>query len=167
MGVTGLPMLPRVALAPVPLVLVQPALQRMVRRVAERHPELFDRLGAHCCKAFLIDPINLPFALLLRPVPGQPELRAVRRNRLPAWDVRIAGTLLTLLGIADGQVDGDALFFSRDLEVAGDTEAAVSLRNAMDDADGNLADDVAGTLGPPGGLILAGLRRIRRHHVQR
>jgi predicted lipid carrier protein YhbT len=154
-------MLPRYALAPLPLFILQPLLQRMVERVAERHPELFDRLGVHSHKVFLVDPVNLPFALELRPAKERPELRALRRSEIGGYDARISGTLLTLLGVADGTLDGDALFFSRELEVSGDTEASVSLRNAMDDTDGTLADDVAGILGPPGQLILAGLRRLR------
>lgn len=103
------------------------------------HPELFDRLGVHGHEVFRIDPVNLPFALEPRVVRERPQLRALRRSEIGAYDVGISGTLLTLLGIADGTLDGDALFFSRELELSGDTEAAVSLRNAMDDTDGTLA----------------------------
>ena len=48
----------------------------------------------------------------------------------------------------DGQTDSDALFFNRELTVTGNTEAIVALRNALDDMDVTLADDVAAAFGP-------------------
>lgn len=156
-----LAMLPRRLLAPLPLFPIQPVLALIVRRISRARPQIWTRLGAHRSKTFLIDPVNLPFALVLVPDPEAPVLRAVRRNALPPWDVRIAGTVLTLLAVIDGELDSDALFFSRTLVVEGDTEAAVSLRNAIDDFEGSLAADAAAIFGPPGLAALAFLRRLR------
>ena len=47
----------------------------------------------------------------------------------------IPGSLLTLMQLLEGKLDGDALFFSRDLVVDGDTEAVVMLRNIIDGAE--------------------------------
>ena len=135
-------------LPPPPLFPLQPILARIVATVARRHPELFERLGTACTKRFLIDPSNLPFVLLLQPDPDRPQLRAQRRDRPVPHDVRIAGSFLTLLRMIDSQTDSDALFFNRDLAVTGDTEAMVALRNALDDMDTTLADDVAAAFGP-------------------
>ena len=44
--------------------------------------------------------------------------------------------------------DGDALFFSRDLMVSGDVGAALALRNAIDDAELDLLEEVS-DLAPP------------------
>ena len=152
--------LPRLVLAPFPLAPMQPVLAHIVRRVSRARPELHARLGPHARKTFLIDPVNLPFALVLVPDPEAPEFRAVRRHAAPPWDVRIAGTVLTLLAVIDGRLDPDALFFGRGLVIEGDTEAAVCLRNAIDDLEGSLAEDVAAIFGPPGRAALAVLRRI-------
>jgi len=154
--------LPRLLLAPLPLFIMRPLLQRMVRRIARQRPELFARIGVHTKKLFLIDPLNLPFVFLLQPDAVRPRLRAVRRDDPVAADARIAGTFLTLLDMVDGRLDGDALFFSRDLVVEGDTEAVVCLRNALDDLDGSIADDIAACFGLPGCAALAVLRQIRR-----
>lgn len=154
--------LPRSLLAPLPLFTMQPLLQRIVLHVIRQHPELFARIGVHKKKMFLIDPLNLPFVFLLQPDPVRPRLRARRRDYPVAPDARIAGTFLTLLDLVDGRLDGDALFFSRDLVVEGDTEAVVCLRNALDDLDGSIADDIAACFGLPGYVALSVLRRIRR-----
>ena len=147
--------------APLPLVCLQPLLSRVVRGVARRRPELFRRIGPHGHKRFLIDPVNMPFVLLLQPDSGHPRLTAVRRGQSVAHDARIAGRFLTLFDMVDGRLDGDALFFTRELIVEGDTEATVCLRNALDDLEGSIADDIAALYGPVGQGALAALRRLR------
>lgn len=133
---------------PLPLFVLQPLLRHIVGTVAARHPGLFVRLGDSCKKRFLIDPSNLPFCLLLRPDAKRPRLTAHSRRKPVEHDVYISGTFLTLLRMIDSQTDGDALFFNRDLIVTGDSEAVVALRNALDDMDDTLADDVAASFGP-------------------
>jgi predicted lipid carrier protein YhbT len=135
-------------LPPVPLFALQPLLGHIVTTIAKRHPELIARLGDNCKKRFLIDPWNLPFFLLLQPDPDRPRLKAYNRSQDVGHDVHISGTLLTLLRMIDGQSDSDALFFNRDLSITGDTEAVVALRNALDNMDATLADDVAACFGP-------------------
>ena len=70
---------------------------------------------------------------------------------------------MTLLGMIDGRYDGDALFFTRDLIVEGDTEAVVCLRNALDDVEGSVADDVATFFGALGKRILKIARGMTLH----
>lgn len=138
---------------------LQPILSRVVRRIAARHPSLFARLGPHQGTDFVIDPVDLPFALHLRPDPQALVFRAVPRAAAPPACAVIRGRFMLLLELVDSEEDGDAAFFSRDLEVNGDTEAVVRLRNALDDVDGSIAEETAGMFGAPGRAILARLRR--------
>jgi len=144
---------------PLPLFLLQPILKRVVRRIAAQNPGMFNRLGPHRQAVFLIDPTNMPFRLLLRPDPDDLMLRAISNRGMPTNTARIAGKFLDLLRLMDADEDGDALFFSRDLEVSGNTEAVVCLRNALDDVDGSIAEGVADLFGAPGRSALAALRR--------
>src|SRR5450759_3342112 len=105
---------------------------------------------------------NAP-SVLLAPVP-LPLLTAHRRHERPAHVAAIAGTFFNLLDMIDGSLDGDALFFSRDLQVSGDTEAVVALRNALDDFEGSALDSVVASFGPlsgPAGLALSVVRSVR------
>jgi predicted lipid carrier protein YhbT len=152
---------PSLLLAPVPLALLQPLFARIASHVAQSRPELFARLGPHAGKRFLIDPIDLPFVLVLTPLADRPLLTAHRRYERPAHDAGIAGSFFNLLDMIDGSLDGDALFFSRDLRVSGDTEAVVALRNALDDFEGSALDSVVASFGPlkaPAGLALSTVR---------
>ena len=103
-------------LGAVPLALIQPILDRIATNVARSRPELFARLGSQSGKRFLIDPTDLPFVLVLIPDPQKPILKAYRRADKPAHDAAIAGTFFRLLDLIDGELDGDALFFTRDLQ---------------------------------------------------
>jgi predicted lipid carrier protein YhbT len=155
---------PGLLLAPVPLALLQPIFNRIATHVAEERPELFNRLGEHAGKRFLIDPIDLPFVLLLTPEPERPQLTAHRRSERPAHDAGIAGSFFNLLDLIDGSLDGYALFFSRDLRVSGDTGAVVALRNALDDFNGSALDSVVSSFGPlsvPAALALSTVRAVR------
>jgi len=162
--ISPLSQLPRLFLAAVPLVVMQPVLNHIAAHVARTRPELFARLGPHTRKRYLIDPIDLPFALVLRPDAARPYLKAFRRAENPRHEARIAGTFLNLMDMIDGQQDGDALFFSRDLRVSGDTEAVVALRNALDDFEGSALDSVISALGPlskPAALAVSVLRNMQ------
>lgn len=139
--------------------LAQPLLSHVVRRVARNHPSLFARLGAHQTTDYVIDPVELPFALHLRPDPAALVFRAVPRDALPPAGAVIRGRFLLLLQLLDADEDGDAAFFSRDLEITGNTEAVVRLRNALDDVDGSIAEETAAMFGPPGRAVLARLRQ--------
>lgn len=145
---------------PLPLFLLQPLLGRVVRRIAAENPRMFNRLGPWAGRDFIIDPVDMPFVLHLRPDPDAPLMRAVSRRRLPDHVAQISGRFLDLLELVDADLDGDALFFSRDLVIEGNTEAVVSLRNALDDVDGSIAARVADMHGAPGRAALAGLRRL-------
>ncbi|MCW5703956.1 MAG: SCP2 sterol-binding domain-containing protein [Xanthobacteraceae bacterium] len=131
-----------------PVPLLQPILSLIGTQVARNEPDIFLRLGPHAQKTFVIDPSDLPFVLVLRPRPEAPELSAFRRADAPRGHACISGTFLNLFRLIDGSLDGDALFFSRELRVTGDTEAVVALRNSLDDIDGGLVQAVTGAFGP-------------------
>jgi predicted lipid carrier protein YhbT len=96
---------------------------------------------------FLIEPTDLPIQFLIRfdsPTP----IVCQRRPAACAWDARIAGPISSLVAMANGALDGDALFFSRDITIEGDTDAILAMRNAVDAAEINLPYEIAGFLGP-------------------
>ncbi|OYX41012.1 MAG: sterol-binding protein [Rhodobacterales bacterium 32-67-9] len=158
-----LPRLPRLlglAALPLPLPPLSFFLGALTRRMATAHPGMLRRLGDYAGHRFLIDPVDLPWLLLLHPETG--AMTAHRRARPPAHDARIAGPMSAFFAMMHGAEDGDALFFSRDLSVEGDTAAVLALRNAMDDAELDLSDELAALSGPlalPLRRALAGAER--------
>lgn len=146
------------AMAPLPLGPLQPLLALTLLRIGRLHPDLYGRLGEHAEKSFGIEPIDLPFSFVLKPLPERPQARAVRKLP-PGLDVCIRGPLSGLIGMAEGRIDGDALFFSRALSIEGDMEATLALRNALDDARLDFGTLLLGCLGPLGTRLAEILRR--------
>lgn len=149
----------RILLSALPLSPLGFLLQRLAENIGRRHPGLFSRLGEHAGKTFLVDPTDLPFVFRIAPRPDRPHAEPRRRQDTGPWDARIAGSLAALLGLVHGTADGDALFFSRDLTIEGDTEAVLALRNALDDAELDLLAEAATAFGSAGN----GLGHAARH----
>lgn len=150
----------RLAVRATPLPLLNLILTRVIKKITHKRPLIFARLQGHHHKLFVISITNLALHLVLKPNPSSPRLRAYRNTDKIIHDARIAGTFLTLLGMVDGKYDGDALFFTRDLQVSGDTEAIVCLRNALDDMEGSVAEDTAECFGALGFHLLNIIRGI-------
>lgn len=136
------------ALGKLPLGPVQVAANLLSRIIRRRHPALLERMAAWSHMTVCIDPIDLPFVILLRPDAPAPRFTVRRGSDSVAADATIHGSLDALIALAEGRVDGDTLFFSRELSVEGDTEVVVALRNAVDDAGIDLVADVSAAFGP-------------------
>jgi len=132
---------------PLPPQLLQPFLDAALAAICRRHPGLFERLSGLDNTIFLIDPTDLPLVFILEANLERPKLTAARDGDGRAASV-IRGPLMTLIDLAEGRVDGDALFFSRELSIEGDTEAVVALRNAVDDSDIDVVGDILSLIGP-------------------
>ncbi len=96
--------------------------------VVESHPELKEELKALNGRVFLFDArdIGKRFYLVIE----EGEIKV-----LPHWPgpphVTMRGNLKTLLELFTGREDADTVFFSRKLEVSGDTASAVHLKNIL------------------------------------
>ncbi|WP_011578746.1 MULTISPECIES: ubiquinone anaerobic biosynthesis accessory factor UbiT [Chelativorans] len=142
-----------------------PMLTLSLRSLARQRPGLFERLGEHRSVRYFVDPVDLAFAFTIIPDGMRSVVRVVRKEQTATSSVVVRGPLLMLLGLLDGTLDGDALFFNRVISVSGSTEAVLALRNTIEDAELLPAD----LLGLSGALaraanagILGGLDAMRR-----
>ncbi len=138
--------------------LLRPVFQQLIAGMLRRHPEMFERLGEYGRRRFLIDPVDLPVIFIMRPDAERPLLTPHRRGEAVVWEAAVRGPLPKLISMVNGEEDGDALFFSRDIVIEGDTEAVLALRNAIDDAGIDLVEETEALLGPFAG-VLAALRK--------
>ncbi len=143
---------------PLLLGVLRPVFQQLIAGMLRRHPEMFSRLGEYGEKSFLIDPVDMPVVFIMKPSASRPLLAPHGREEALAWEAAIRGPLIKFITMVHGEEDGDALFFSRDIVIEGDTEAVLALRNALDDAGIDLVEEVESLLGPFAPM-LAGLRR--------
>ncbi len=118
-----------------PLLPLELVARRLLANAMAARPSFAARLGEHAGRTFAIDPVDCPFVFLITPQQGHASLNLVRDLSAATYDARIAAPLVILLGMIDGTYDGDALFFSRDLVIEGDTGAVLALRNAIENAE--------------------------------
>jgi predicted lipid carrier protein YhbT len=150
---------------PLPLLPLEMMVRQLVGNALAAQPSLAQRLADHAGATFAVDPIDCPFVILITVRDGRASVRLERDLTGAAYATRIAAPLLLLLGLLDGTYDGDALFFSRDLTIEGDTGAALALRNAIENAELQPADvvGVPDLLRAPvnrlTAILLEGLRR--------
>lgn len=152
-------------LASVPATAMQPVLTAIFRRILRRHPTLFDRLGEHRSKTFAFLPTGSPYVFLVCPALNSIRLaeKAAARNA----DVAVSGDAVLLLALLEGRIDGDAIFFSRDLSIAGDIEAVVALRNSLDACGVDLPHDLSPLAGPFADAFAALGERVRSRALAR
>ncbi|MCB6176709.1 SCP2 sterol-binding domain-containing protein [Rhodobacter sp. Har01] len=131
-----------------PLTPLSMLFSRLMRHVLSRHPSILRRMGATAGSRFLIQVTDMPFPILLEP--SLRRLTVVPRRAKPAHDTEIRGSLKAFLAMLHAEEDGDALFFSGQLEISGDTSSVVALRNALDDAEIDLTEEIASLAGPAG-----------------
>ncbi|MBP2301152.1 ubiquinone anaerobic biosynthesis accessory factor UbiT [Azospirillum picis] len=135
-------------------------LDRLVRLLAIRHPRAFVAMREMPDARVLIEPTDARVALLLRVGP-ELSLRLrpcqARKDGAAATDgmadAVISGPYARLLDLLEGRIDGDALFFRRELSIAGDTALIVALRNTLDGEEMDLLADALSFAGPLASLL--------------
>jgi predicted lipid carrier protein YhbT len=128
----------------------------LLRRMGRNHPDLFENLAELGHTTIHIEPTDLPQRFRLSFGDGPLALRLARPADPPA-DATVKGTLESLLALLEGRIDSDALFFTRELSIVGDTSAVVALRNTLDRDTIDVLDEATSLLGP--------LRRVGRAAV--
>lgn len=155
------PQLPALLTSVMRLLPTQPlelALGRLIKSIAQRHPDLFDRLGPHSSKAIGIAPTDVPVVFVLMPDREAPRVEVRPERAASACDALIVGPIFALVDLAEARLDGDALFFSRDIRIEGDVEAVLALRNALDGEGLDLVSEAAA----PFGVLAAGPELVGR-----
>lgn len=137
----------RIAMCLMPPSRLQRATEGLIFRMRQRHPRLFKNLERLSPALVLVEVTDLPHRFLLAFGDGKTSL-TVNPSEKNDCDAKISGSLAALISLLEGRVDGDKLFFSRDIEITGNTSIIVALRNTLDREEIVLLEDVTYPLGP-------------------
>ncbi|HUX72440.1 MAG TPA: SCP2 sterol-binding domain-containing protein [Steroidobacteraceae bacterium] len=148
----------RSAAAVLPRALLGRLANGIVRGLGRTHPRLIANLAALEPAVVHITPLDLPYCFTLRIGCSPLTLQIVDHGPNGA-DAGVAASAATFLDLLEGRIDGDALFFRRDLAICGNSSVIVGLRNVMDREQLCLADEIAALLGPLGAPARALARR--------
>jgi predicted lipid carrier protein YhbT len=119
----------------------------LMRKMRRNHPDLFRNLAALDRTTLRIEPTDLPHRFVLSFGEKPPTLALARAGDPPA-NATLKGSLESLLALLEGRIDSDALFFTREIVITGDTSAVVALRNTLDRETIALLDEATSLFGP-------------------
>ena len=119
----------------------------LMRKMEHRHPRLFRNLARLDRAVVFIEPSDIPHRFALRIGVPAPSVE-VLGDTAETPDACIKGNLDALLNLLEGRIDGDMMFFARDILISGDISVIVALRNTLDREEINLLDDIASLGGP-------------------
>lgn len=134
---------------PIPLQLVERVAGHCLKNFKADHPQTLARLSSLDGKSLAVAPTDLPNCFCFKFHPQDISLRVARDLSVLKADTVIHGSIEDLIGLLEGRVDGDALFFNRQLRIDGDMEVMLAIRNAVDGANLTLS-----------GLLLGQNRRV-------
>lgn len=132
----------------VPLPLLQLGVNALTNRFQEMHPGVLQRMGAFPHAKMILDPIDLPYYFFVEFLPDNLNIIILADDTYVGSEfTRIAASLEFFLHMLQRDSDGDALFFSRQLTIEGDTTVVVALRNILEAESINLDQDIQNTFG--------------------
>jgi O2-independent ubiquinone biosynthesis accessory factor UbiT len=153
------------ALRPLPPMLLSHLINFFLKQVERQTPNISNRLQPLGKCRFHIIPTDFWFTFLLTLDNGKATAQVLRNEQAVLnATATISGDLLSFVKLLEGSVDGDALFFSRRLIVEGDTEAALTLRNAVDSADLSIKTILAESSGFMKPFIRGAITRLASLH---
>ncbi len=123
-GLAGL----RFGLKATPLLFEAMAAAVMLRKVVDDNPSFAEKLGALDGKLFWFEATDIDKGFFLR-IAGKSIKVELHDTAEP--DVTMKGNVGVLVDLFLGRVDPDTVFFSRRLEITGDTSVAIHFKNIL------------------------------------
>ncbi len=111
-----------------PLVVEALAVGSVLSAIVRRNPDLAERLGELEGKVFYFEARDIGKGFYLKILDGDIKV-VLHTRRVP--DVTMRGDVSVLIDVFSGKVDPDTVFFSRKLEIEGETATAIHFKNIL------------------------------------
>jgi predicted lipid carrier protein YhbT len=142
------PNLSTAVLSAIPAPLLARLVAVLTHGMRRRHPQLVSNFKRLDPAVVHIAPTDLPHRFALIFGDGRMEVRVLLPGSPQAANATIRGGLLALIDLLEGRIDGDAMFFSRDIQITGSTAVIVAVRNTLDREEISMRDEIASLFGP-------------------
>ncbi len=139
-----------------PYFLKQSLLDLLSSRINHLYYKLIFRLQPLENKIIIYKPTFSEKFLKMTILNGKIRIKIGTANDVKNADVKISCEIIDLLKLSEGEVDGDALFFSRNIVIEGNAEILVLLRNALE----NEGLEFRNIISPKNAIFVASINRI-------
>ncbi len=130
----------------------EPVLARFVallmRGMRRRHPKLVAAFVRLDPAVVHVAPFDLSHRFSIVFGGGRMDVCVLSAADTRRADATIRGNLAALIDLLEGRIDGDSMFFTRDIEISGSTAVIVAVRNTLDREEILMRDEVAALFGP-------------------
>ena len=132
----------------IPKIIVQKAIDSLTAYFTKIHPGVVDRMSDYAPARIVLNPTDMPFYFLAEFTKSNFHILYIENDDIDLQEITtISATFDFFLKMLERQSDGDALFFSRQLMIEGDTTIVVALRNILEAENVNINDDINETFG--------------------
>jgi len=138
-------------------------LNSVANKIYRNHPSMAERLQPIINSSFFVKITNLPFNVFFTIEEKGVAVKALHNSEQPTADLTISSDLTSLVNIFEGDEDGDKLFFSRKLQINGNSEALVTLRNAIDSQDINIVEEISAPFKIFANPAKSVINKLKRH----
>lgn len=153
-------------IAQLPIPLLKGLAHAAASLIDRYHPGLGERLAEAEGSRFHFQLVDCPFDGSICVENGRLQIDVLSKEAQASADVVVKGRLEALLDLMQGRYDGDALFFTREIETRGDTGALLSLRNALENEEIDLVLLASRASGPFAPLVRALVSHLSRRATQ-
>ncbi len=131
-----------------PSFVLAPLVRRLNNVMRRRHPDLVSNFASLDPAVLHVLPTGLRHRFALAFGGGRLDISLLGIDENSMASATIKGDLSVLIDLLEGRYDGDAMFFSRELQISGDTSAIVAVRNTLDREELDLRGEIAALFGP-------------------
>lgn len=128
--------------------ILQNAINRLTKLFIQKHPKVITKMAEYTPARLVLIPSDMPFCFFVEFTKDNMQINIIDQNAFDGKNLTcITASLELFIKMLEGNLDGDALFFSRQLTVAGDTTIIVALRNILEAENVNIKTDIDETFG--------------------
>lgn len=137
--------------------LIQKCVDALVGRFMTYHGYVIDRMAEYAPVYMVMEPRDLPISFFVHFSSNKLDIQVIEKGAYTSQDpIIISAKLATFISILEGNLDGDALFFSRELSITGDTTSIVALRNILEAESIDINEDIKKTFGSFASMVVNG-----------
>lgn len=131
-----------------PKPLVQVAINQLTKKFQQMHGGVISRMNEFAPARIILNPVDMPFVFFVEFQKDNFSILLLDEDSYVGEDITtISATFAFFLNMLEGDKDGDALFFSRQLTLTGDTTVIVALRNILEAESININKDINAQFG--------------------
>ena len=128
--------------------IIQIGISKLTKLFIDKHPRVIKKMSQFSPSRMVLVPLDMPFDFFVEFSNESLQINIIDKNTYLGKNLtKITASIDVFVKMLEGNLDGDALFFSRKLIIEGETTIIVALRNILEAENVNIKNDIKKSLG--------------------